>query len=238
MSPANQSDPSSRARRPAAQGSRKLLLGLLLVAVLALLGGVAARAWAAHRFRGELADARKEMEAGLFSRARSRLTRLAAERPDQAEVAYQLGRCEAERGRSEAALAAWARIRPDSPWAGPAALGFAQAAVPLGRLREAERILRGALRRGSPQRPAVRHLLLTLLGQQGRVDEARRLIETHWHQPAGRPADDFADRLAMIHDHIGLDLEPFPLEWNLSLLQSGPAPAAEDDRRALALARV
>jgi predicted Zn-dependent protease len=167
-------DPSRRARRPTAQGSRKVLVGLLLVVVLGLLGGVAARAWAVRRFRGELAEARNEMEAGLFGRARTRLTRLAAERPNQAEVAFQLGWCEAERGRLEEALAAWARIRADSPWAAPAAVAFAQAACPLGRLTEAERILRGALRRASPERPAARHLLLTLLGQQGRVDEARR----------------------------------------------------------------
>jgi tetratricopeptide (TPR) repeat protein len=237
MSPVHRFDPSRRARRPAAQGSRKLLLELLLIAVLALLGGVAARTWAAHRFRGELVEARKEMEAGLFGRARTRLTRLAAERPDHAEVSYQLGLCEAERGRLEAALAAWARIRPDSPWAAPSALAYAQAAAPLGRVAAAERVLRGALRRDGPQRPAARHLLLTLLGQQGRADEARRLIEALWDERAGQPADDFADRLAMLHDHMGLDLEAFPLEWNLSQLQGGPAPAAEDDQRALALAR-
>jgi tetratricopeptide (TPR) repeat protein len=212
------------------------VIGLVLVVALSITGGVAARAWAAHRFRGELAEARKQMEAGLFGLARQRLARLAEERPDQAEVAYRLGRCEVERGRPEAALAPWARIPTDSAWGAPAALAFGQAAVPLGRIAEAERILRAALRRPSPERPAIRHMLLTILGQQGRIAEARRLIETDWQAAAGPPADD-DDRLAMIHDHIGLDLETFPLEWNLSLIQSGPAPADDDDRRALALAR-
>ncbi|HZW30210.1 MAG TPA: tetratricopeptide repeat protein, partial [Isosphaeraceae bacterium] len=144
-----------------------LLVGLVLVVVLALVSGWAARSWSAHRRRGELAAARQEMAAGRLGSARKRLARLAAEQPDQAEVAYELGRCEAARGRPEAALAAWARVRPDSPWATPAALAFAQAAVALGRIAAAERILHAALRQASPELPAVRHLLLTLLGQQG-----------------------------------------------------------------------
>ena len=154
---------------------------------MAVLGGVAARLWAAQRFRGELAEAREEMEAGLFDLARKRLSRLAEERPDQAEVAYQLGRCEAARGKMDAALKLWARIPPDSPWAAPAAVEFAQAAIPLGRLTEAERVLRSALRSASPELPAVRHLLLTLLGQQGRFAEARRLIESLWRERRSCP---------------------------------------------------
>jgi tetratricopeptide (TPR) repeat protein len=224
------------ARRRAVRGPGKLLLGTLLLAVLAVSGGVAVRLRAAHRLRAELDAARQEMEAGLFNLAGTRLARLATERSGQEEVAYELGRCEAARGRLDAALAAWSRIGPDSPWATPAALEFARSAVPMGRVTDAERMLRDALRRATPERPAARHLLLTLLGQQGRVDEARRLIEAQW-QEARPSADDFTDRLSLLYDHIGLDLEAFPLEWNLSLLQQGPTPTFENDQRALALAR-
>src|SRR5262249_35052693 len=185
---------SGPSRRVALKGSRKLVLGVLFVGALAALGSAAARAWAAHRFNGELAAARKEMEGGLFNLAWKRLTRLSAERPDDGEVAYHLGQCEASRGRIEPALAAWARVRPDSPWAAPAAVAFAQVAVRLGRVTEAERILRDAPRRAGPERPAARHLLLTLLGQQGRVDEARRLIEDQWREASGGTAADLADR--------------------------------------------
>jgi tetratricopeptide (TPR) repeat protein len=217
--------------------ARKLLIGLLVIAVLAVLGGVAARLRAAHQLHSELAEAGKEMEAGLLASARRRLARLAGQWPDQAEVAYQLGRCEAARGRPEAAMAAWARIRPDSSWAAPAALEFARAAIPMGRIAEAERILQTALHGDGPQRSAARHLLLVLLGQQGRISAARRLIESLWSEPAAMSSEDWVDRLAMVHEHAGLDLEPFPLEWNLSQLEAGVAPRAVEEQRALTLAR-
>jgi len=235
--PDGRTDPLTGGRRPARKLARHLLIGLLLVAVMAVLGAVAARLWAAQRFRGELAEARHEMEAGLFGLARKRLSRLAEERPDQAEVAFQLGRCEAARGKTEAALELWGRVPPGSRWAAPAAALFAQAAIPSGHLTEAERVLRSALRSASPELPALRHLLLTLLGQQGRIAEARRVIESLWRNPAILPANDLAGRLGMLREYMGLDLEPFPLEWNLSQLEEGGATAGDDDRRTLALAR-
>ncbi len=216
---------------------RKLLIGLVVLTVLAMMVGAGARLLAGHRFRTELAEARKEMEAGLLASARKRLTRLAEQRPESADVAYQLGRCEAARGRPRPHWMPGRRIPTDSPWAAPAALEFAEAAIPLGRITEAERVLRTALERPGPEVPALRHLLLVLLGQQGRIDEARHLIEDLWDDPAIVPQLDVADRLAMLREHVGLDLAAFPLEWNLSQLEGGAAATAEDDRRAMGLAR-
>jgi enediyne biosynthesis protein E4 len=216
---------------------RNLLIGLVVVAISAILGGVGVRLLAAHRFQGELAEARNEMGSGLLAMARKRLTRLAEQWPGDAEVAYQLGLCEAARGRLEAALECWGRIPGDSPWAAPAAINFAQAGIQVGRVVEVERMLRTALRHPGPEAPALRRLLLTLLGQQGRIDEARRLLESFWTDPALLPAGDFDGRLAVLREHVSLDFEPFPLEWNLSVLAAGSSPAGEDDRLALAVAR-
>ena len=41
----------------------------------------------------------------------------------------------------------------------------------------------------------------------------------------------------MLRDHVGLDLEPFPLESNSRMLEQGRSPATAEDQRALALAR-
>jgi tetratricopeptide (TPR) repeat protein len=215
---------------------RKLLIVVVPALIVATIGGVAARLWAAHRFRTELDQARKEMEGGLVSLARKRLVLLANEQPRHTEVAYELGRCEAVRGNPEQAVELWARIDPLSTWGPPAALEFAQAAIPLGRISQVERILRSALERPSSQSPALWHLLLTILGQQGRDDEARRLIQSRWRQLESAGPDHLAERLTLLHDHIGLDLEPFPLEWNQSLLEQGK-PSSAEDQRALALAR-
>ena len=106
---------------------------------------------------------------GLFALATRRLTRLAEERPEQAEVAYLLGQCEAARGNVDAALKVWARIPPDSPWAAPAAEAFAQGAIPLGHSpRPNESSGRRCGGRG-PERAFV-GLLLTVAGPAGTSD--------------------------------------------------------------------
>jgi tetratricopeptide (TPR) repeat protein len=217
--------------------TRRGLIGILVVVLVASLAATLTRIWTARRYRSELAEASREMDAGLFGFARARLARLAELRLDDGEVAYQLGQCDAERGRFDAALEAWSRVRPGSPWSAPAALDFAQVAIKLGRLCEAERVLRAGLRRPSAEMPALRHLLLTLLGQQGRFADARHVIEALWDDPTVNPARAIDDRLAMLHEHVGLDFEPFPLEWNLGQLGQAAKSSTAADQRAMAVAR-
>jgi len=190
-----------------------------------------------HRLRSELAVARNEIEAGLASLARQRLVRLSGQHPSNPEVLFELGRCEAARGKSELALELWGRVPARSAWAAPAALASAQAAIPLGRITHAERILKAALDRPSPELAALRRLLLVILGQQGRLDEARGVIEMQWHDSAVLPPGDIAARVSLLRQCVGLDFEPFPLEWNLSQLDRAAGSARDDDRIALALAR-
>ena len=141
-------------------------------------------------------------------------------------------------GDSRPRCDAWRRVPPDAAPAGPAAIDFAQVAIQLGRLAEAEVTIRAALRAArGPEAPALRHLLLILLGQQGRIVEARRLIESLWGETAVDAASDRADRLAMAREHVGLDLETFPLEFNLNRFGGENGPLGNDDRLALVLAR-
>ena len=127
-----------------------LAIGLMVTAVvLAGLGVRAARRAAARRFQAELAKAREELDSGLIGTAQKRLTRLAAERPADPEVAYLLGGSEASRGRFEAALDAWARVPADAPQAAPAAMDFAQVAIRLGRSPRPS----GCCGRRAPARP-------------------------------------------------------------------------------------
>jgi thioredoxin-like negative regulator of GroEL len=217
--------------------ARRLVIGLLIILVLAGLTVGAARIAAARRFDTELKLAREELNSGLFSLARDRLARIARSRPDHAEVLLSLGRCEVARGKPELAIALFARVPVESPLFTAAAMEFAQAAIPLGRIAATERILTQALRRPGPESPAVRRLMLILLGQQGRFDEARRLIEGQWESPTILAEDDFGGRLALLREHLGLDLEPFPLTWNLSQLERESAAVPDDENRPLALAR-
>jgi tetratricopeptide (TPR) repeat protein len=214
---------------------------LIISAVMVTSGGIAA-AMAMHlasarRVRAELAVARQEIGAGLVALARERLTRLASERPRDPEVLLELGSCEAARGNSELALEIWGRVPRDSPWAGKAALASAEAAIGRGRIAFAERVLRVATQQPSVELTALRRILIVLLGQQGRLDEARDLIERQWQDRRLLPEGDVLSRLALLRQSMGLDFEPFPLEWNLSQFERGAASASGEDRIALALAR-
>jgi tetratricopeptide (TPR) repeat protein len=216
---------------------RQIVLGMTLVCALAALGAGAAHLVAARRLRVELGKADQEMRAGLFGLARTRLTRLAAEWPHEAEVALQLGRCESARGKPDLAIKLWAAIPPGSPFASAAALEWGQAALHLGRLTEAERVLRAGLHRASPELPALVHILLIVMAQQGRIDEARRLIESFWGDEAILPVNDVADRLGMLREYMSLEFEPFPTEYYVSQLEQFATLANDDDQRVVALAR-
>src|SRR4051812_26368050 len=88
--------------------------------------GLLALAWVSYRaaagswYRAELSRARREVAAGRSGPAQERLARLSASWPDEAEIHYELGRCERAAGHPDRALAAWARISPGSPFAAKA----------------------------------------------------------------------------------------------------------------------
>jgi enediyne biosynthesis protein E4 len=216
---------------------RTILIGIAVAVVIAAASFGGVRVAAARRFQAELSQAQEEMGAGLFALAQSRLARLATVHPNDPEIALQLGRCEAARGQTEAALKNWARIPPESRWAAPAALDFAQTAMPLGQITESERILSAAMRRPSPELPYLRRTLLIVIGQQGRIAEAQRLIENQWRATDPSSAAGLTDCIAMLHEHVGLDFEPFPLKWNLSQLERESTSVVDRDQRAVALAR-
>jgi tetratricopeptide (TPR) repeat protein len=216
---------------------RLLIVSAVVVATGGMAAGVAWQFAGARRLHTELAAARQEIEAGLVSLARQRLIALANKHPGDAEVLFDLGRCEAARGNGERALEIWGRVPARSAWATHAALAGAETAISLGRITDAERMLRSAVERPGPEIAALRRLLLVLLGQQGRLDEGSDVIKTQWRNPALLKQGDISSRLALLRQSVGLDFEPFPLEWNISQLDRAAESAREEDRIALALAR-
>jgi thioredoxin-like negative regulator of GroEL len=216
---------------------RPIAIALTLASVLGAAVVGAVRYETARRLRTELGEAQAEMQAGLYSLARKRLARLSEERPQEPEVALYLGSCEAARGKPDEAIKLWKSIPADSDWAGPAAAEWAQAALALGQVTEAERVLRSNLLRANPATPKLLHLLMIVLGQQGRFDAAREFIESFWQGTTILPADDVPDRLGLLREYLALEFEPFPSEFYLSEFERLPAPVLEDDQRVLSLAR-
>ena len=107
-------------------------------------------------------------------------------------------------------------------------------AIRLGQFAEAEQVLTRVLCRHWPEDADLRNQLLSLLGQEGRFDDARHLIETRWDdlgRSRSRPGSRDA-RLALLREHVGLDFETIPLEGNMAQVQG----QADDDRLRLARA--
>ena len=234
MSPERRASTSGAPRPDRPRSSRRLVLWLLSAAVLAAAGVVfvVARAWAERRFREDLAVAR------LRSRTVIRPGAVAAgparrAAPDEGEVLYWLGYCEAASGRAEAARRpgpGCPPIRPgwpNRPWSTPGPRShLADSAGPSassgGRRTGGFRAAQGPAPDRRPDGPA---------GAGGRGPPVPR-------GPMGGRAVRRSRRPdRAIRDHIALDLEPFPLEWNLSLLEGNPDPADAEDRRAVSLAR-
>src|SRR5262249_33438423 len=121
--------------------------------------------------------------------AQARLTALAKRWTNDGEVYLLLGECELARNQREEALAAWARVRPSSPFFGRAAVLRATHLINGGRYTPAEELLIQALR--NPDE-AVRYDLEKTLARvyafEGRFDDFRRLLRASWCRstsPAG-----------------------------------------------------
>jgi tetratricopeptide (TPR) repeat protein len=208
---------------------RWVVRAVAAVGALALLaGGVGAyREW---DYRRAVAEARREVEQGRFAVARAHLVRLEETWPGRDEVAYQLGLCEQERGRIDAAMAAWARVSLESPWAGSAAVRWADAAFRRGRFVEAEEALGRALERPGEHVVEARRQLIRLDRFEGRVDELRPLLE--------RQAAEATDPVESLRELWRVEHDPYPVEGVRGYLEESLAQAHDDDRVWLALARL
>jgi tetratricopeptide (TPR) repeat protein len=146
-------------------------------------------------------------------------------------VEWLLGSCEQAEGNLDAAVAAWARVPPDSPRAEQAALNRAEVAYDRGQFAAAETILETALRHPGPLAFEVRHKLSLFYRYEGRLEEVARLIEANWGQDP--------DPAGVLHDHAGIDLERFPFDGTIErVLDEKAALARQDDRIWLARANL
>ena len=92
-----------------------------------------------------MAEIEEDIENGRHGTGARKLTAFLAGQPDSDEANYLLGTCEMARGKTQAADAAWARVKPGSRFAAAAILGRMQIQMELGRLSAAEKIIKDAL---------------------------------------------------------------------------------------------
>jgi tetratricopeptide (TPR) repeat protein len=205
-----------RARRAALA----LSIVLLMIAVAAIWGIV--RSIEDRKYRGWLAEAKLEIEAGRYATARSRLVELVARRPYWDEAVYNLGVCEQARDHPEQAIEAFARVSPGSPWSGWSDVRRSRLEMDRGRFAECENLLVHAAATAGPHVAESRWGLVLLLRLEGRFDEARR-----WLQDGFDVMSSPVDTLRRLYK---LDVDPFPVEGVHRALERAGAKAPEDDR--------
>jgi enediyne biosynthesis protein E4 len=211
----------------AVQRWRRVLLLALVVAGLLWSGW----RWVKVRgYRTAMAGVQEEVENGRYGTAARKLVALLARNPNSDEAHYLLGTCEMARGRTQEAEAAWARVKPGSPFAPSAILGSMQIQLEVGRLAEAERIIRDALDNPGIDGSSLPILLGPIYCQQGRLEETLRLIETRWDAlyRAGQGASEPA--INLIRAHVDLRRSPIPIDVTRSVLDEAARRAPDDDR--------
>ncbi len=178
----------------------RIAAGIAISLLAAVLGGVAWLLVGRWQVRDGLAWAARRMDAKQYAPARDRLAWLSTWWPQQAEVAYLLGVCEAELGHPEAALIAWGRVPSGSSRSAATDLAEGRLLVrALGRLADAEPCFRAAARGTGPAAIEARWVLAELLLWEGRLDEFRRLL-----REIGRVGI-FGDRVAALRELWRLD---------------------------------
>jgi len=211
---------------------------LVLVAAGGLVWG-GWRWWEVRRDRTALAEVQKEVQAGRYENAARQLAALLDRRPDWDEAAYLLGLCENARGRFDAASAAWARVRPGSTFIAPAILGRAELLTRRGRQADAEQLIQQALGDPRIEGSSLRWFLVPFYWQEGRVEEAERLLEADWdhlHRSAGGFLDQTM-KLVQAHMRLARGEEPDP-GFRRAFLRQAEQLAPEDDRIWLAKANL
>jgi tetratricopeptide (TPR) repeat protein len=205
--------------------SRWLRCVLLLAAIATIWGGWS---WVGVRAdRDELRQSRNEVVNGRFPPARKRLLKLIERRPTWNEPYYQLGLCEEARGQNEAALAAWSRVSPTSPWAIKSAIASGRVLLNTGRYEAAEALLRSLPRGHDADSTLLRQSLELLYRIEGRNREVRELILETWEQSS--------DPALVLRRLYLLDDSAFPLDYVKQGLSRGDP---KDDRVWLGLAHV
>jgi tetratricopeptide (TPR) repeat protein len=206
----------------------RLLIAFLGVAAL-VSGGWAW--WTDRRYQSAMVEIEAEIKAGQYTIACRSLEKLLSWKADpKGGIVYLLGSCELARGRTQAAGEAWARIVPGSAYSEKAIRGRMRLFHESGHLAAAERLIHDAAEDRRNDRTALLMLLVPIYVQQGRIDEAVRLIEARWEHLNKRVEGALEPAILLLWQHIELTSKPTPVETLRDFIDQAARLAPKDDR--------
>jgi predicted Zn-dependent protease len=198
----------------------------LVSVVAATLFGVGWKWWEFRRERRSLAAIEEEIANDRFSIAARKLGDFLRRKPGSDQALYLQGMCEKERGRADAAMRAWDAIRPDSTFAPQAIVGRTELLIEQGRYADAEQLVKETLRL-----PGFDSIVLgSVYHQQGRIEEAERLIEARWRHLNETGEGGSEKAINLVRLHIELRRTRPPIEALRAILDQAAALAPDDDR--------
>ncbi len=187
--------------------------------------------WTHRRYQRAMSDIQAEIVDGRYAIACRNLDQLLSWRADPTgSIAYLLGSCELARGRREAAEGAWARIAPGSRFSEQAVERRMRLLQDSGRLAAAERLVSDAAGDPRNDRTALLALLVPVFSEQGRIDEAERLIENRWETLNASKTGALEPAIKLVRQHIDLTLKAAPAETVRAILEQASQRAPDDDR--------
>jgi tetratricopeptide (TPR) repeat protein len=191
---------------------RRWLIRAVAILVSGIAIGAGSKWWQNHQIRHSITEINAEIAAGRHAIAARRLTELLTWAPGCDEAAYLLGVSEQARGRTEQAEKAWARVTPGSSFFSRAVSDHLSLLVATGRYEMAEQMVNEAADAPRVDGPSLRILLVPLFTQQGRLEDAQRLIEERWRHlhEKGEEASELAVNLARLW--LDLHWTPTPIE--------------------------
>ena len=211
---------------------------IVSVLVIGGLCGCGWRWWNVRRYRSAMAGIDEAMQHGHYATALRELSSLLDWSPGSDRATYLLGVCEKALGRPRKADAAWAAIRPNSPYSGRAIAGRTDLLIEQGRFADAEYFIMRTTDPLGSEGSARRMILIPSFVQEGRAAEAQQLIESRWQSldANGEITVEQAVNLARLHMEMRWNVPP--VETLRDYLDQVGRLAPDDDRIWLARANL
>jgi tetratricopeptide (TPR) repeat protein len=143
---------------------------------------------------------------------------------------YLLGSCELARGRKPAAAVAWEKVRPGSEFAEKGVRGRLRLLHDLGRIADAEQLVLDAANDPRNDRTAIMILLVPILIDLGRSEEAAGLIEDRWGVLNAQGQGALESAVKLVRQHIDVTMKLPAVQAVRSLLDEAGKLAPSDDR--------
>lgn len=226
MSAATAFERATGAVRPSRR--RAMAIGLLICAGL-ISGGWFW--WNHRRYQSAKLDIEHLMAGGRYAAACRSLETLIGWNGDaDGGLHYLLGSCELARGNLPAADKAWADVPPGTETSERAILSRMTMFRDAGRLADAEQLVTETARRQPSDSASLMLGLVPLLIDQGRRDEAIRLIEDRWRELDAKGQGPHDPAIKLLMRHVEMTTSEVPLDAMRASLDEAARLAPDDDR--------